>query len=63
VTAFGFFGPGPEFGAFDQPVLFYVDAGTTPTGLVQANNLQGLELTLTGYMLDCTVAPCAAIAH
>jgi hypothetical protein len=52
---------------FDMPVHFYVDAGESPTvsastyGAVpfQANNQ---VVSLSGYLLDCTAAPCAAIA-
>jgi len=52
---------------FDQLVQLYADAGATPAvqfvadfGLTQVSN--GF-LTLTGYLLDCTAAPCATIAH
>lgn len=52
---------------FDMPVHFYVDAGVSPTvsastyGSVpfQTNNQ---VVSLSGYLLDCNVAPCAAIA-
>jgi hypothetical protein len=48
---------------FDQPVLFYVDAGSAVVAQVaasgnivfSANTIQ--FVTLTGYELDCTVAP------
>jgi hypothetical protein len=49
--------------AFDQAVLLYFDAGQQPNTTVDGNNLLGGEITATGYMLDCTIAPCAAIAH
>jgi hypothetical protein len=51
---------------FDQPVLGYFDAGQQPQvyAIDQSNFLQGTStLTLTGYMIDCSAAPCAAIAH
>jgi hypothetical protein len=50
---------------FDQAVLVYYDAGEQP--FAQSNAIGVLinqaSFTLTGYMLDCTIAPCAAIAH
>jgi len=48
----------------NQPVLEYFDADETPNvhvGLSTAP-VYSLTATLTGYMLDCTIAPCAAIA-
>jgi hypothetical protein len=59
----------PTFGsitAFDQPVLFYHDAGQQPFALVSGpllNNNLPATLTITGYLLDCSAAPCAAIAQ
>jgi hypothetical protein len=52
--------------AFDQIVQLYVDAGDSALVTVAADNetdfpLEGI-LTLTGYLLDCKAAPCAAIA-
>jgi hypothetical protein len=51
---------------FDQLVQLYVDAGKTPNvqfvadfGLTQVS---GGSVTLTGYLVDCTAAPCATIA-
>jgi hypothetical protein len=51
---------------FDQLVLVYFDAGQQPTVTAfgptfVANNSQ--IVNLTGYMLDCSAAACAAIAH
>jgi hypothetical protein len=49
---------------FDQLVQLYVDAGDGPK--VNLNADQSVStgiLTLTGYLLDCTVAPCAKIAQ
>ena len=51
---------------FDQPVLFYFDAGQTPfvqfqsTATFTQNVAQ--NLTLVGYELDCAAAPCEAVA-
>ena len=62
-----FFPPPPQGGyvLFDQPVLIYWDAGTTP--YVQTNSVTGFLsnsiIVMTGYMLDCSVAPCAPIAQ
>jgi hypothetical protein len=50
--------------AFDQPVLAYFDAGSTP--LVAASGgptYTSASAYLSGYMLDCSAAPCSAIAH
>jgi hypothetical protein len=51
---------------FDQPLQLYVDAGDAPevvilvdAGLTLVSNAFG---TLSGYLLDCTVAPYAKIA-
>jgi hypothetical protein len=50
--------------AFDQPVLLYVDAGAFPIVDLSSAALTSIEeVDLAGYMLDCTIAPCAAIAH
>jgi hypothetical protein len=51
---------------FDQPVLVYYDAVQMPD--VQLGWTMGplatfASFTLTGYLVDCTIAPCAAIAH
>ena len=59
------------FGSFDEPMLEYVDAGIMPFISIAAFNggtfagSGGLQQTvsLTGYMLDCSAAPCAPIAH
>jgi hypothetical protein len=56
------------FGAFDVPVQVYYDAGSAPVVeafLFGSQLFTGQEAfaTLTGYMLDCSAAPCAAIAH
>jgi hypothetical protein len=53
----------PAVSAFDQSILLYFDAGQLPSAVVDGNNFLFAEITLTGYMLDCTIAPCAAIAH
>ena len=52
---------------FDQLVQQYGDAGNIPNVQIVAD--RGLTsvyygfVTLTGYLLDCTVAPCAPIAR
>jgi hypothetical protein len=49
---------------FDQPIQLYVDAGNSPGVNVTANGVVNTgSVTLTGYLLDCTAAPCATIAH
>jgi hypothetical protein len=52
---------------FDQSTLAYFDAGQSPTIHVRvgpSENHAGLaNLSITGYLLDCAVAPCAAIVH
>jgi hypothetical protein len=56
-------GPFHATSLFDQSVLLYFDAGKQPLTQVSAPNIQFADITLTGYMLDCTIAPCAAIAQ
>jgi hypothetical protein len=49
---------------FDQLVQLYVDAGNGPRVSLDADApVYGGAVTLTGYLLDCTAAPCATIAH
>jgi len=55
---------------FDQPVLVYVDAGQIPevivipvNGVLTGCPNCGQVAALSGYMLDCSAGPCAAIAH
>jgi hypothetical protein len=52
---------------FDQPVLVYYDAGQQPDVVIIAGALTstalGGNITLSGYLVDCGVAPCAAIAQ
>jgi len=58
---------GPAFfSAFDQPALLYFDAGVTASMqvFVGSSSFLGVPLVeLSGYLLDCTVSPCAPIAH
>jgi hypothetical protein len=51
-------------GIADQPVLLYLDQGEKPGVEVFLNAFVDLSVSayLTGYMLDCSIAPCAAIA-
>ena len=63
-TASGTFGFGATT-AFNQPLLYYIDGGKRPDVLI-SGPLSGAptraDATLTGYMLDCTLASCASIA-
>jgi hypothetical protein len=51
---------------FDQSVQLNVNAGDSPAVFVKADNGTDAptagNLTLTGYLLDCTSIPCAQIA-
>jgi hypothetical protein len=56
--------------AFDQPVLFYLDAGSAPqvsvtasTGLTGGEASNQANMSLMGYLLDCSANLCNAIAH
>ena len=54
--------------AFDQPVLVYVDAGLSPRVAVSLSSTPadpnaGQSAFLSGYLLDCSAAPCSAIAN
>lgn len=62
--------PVPNSQAFDQPVLAYYDAGENPLVIITADpQLEIFEptkfagVTLTGYLVDCNIGPCAAIAQ
>jgi hypothetical protein len=61
-----FGGQGGNFNlfGFNQPVLLFCDAGETPIIklVTAADATSGVNLHLSGYLLDCTTAPCAAIA-
>ena len=51
---------------FDQRIQVYVDASQTYWVEVWANaapTVGYVPVIVTGYLLDCTAAPCAAIAH
>ncbi|MGO9260986.1 MAG: hypothetical protein ACLQU1_32460 [Bryobacteraceae bacterium] len=51
---------------FDQPILYYFDGGQIPEVVFYSGtpfSANGQNLTLIGYELDCTAAPCAAIAN
>ena len=70
----GPFGGGIYLSYFDQPVLGYVDAGDAPQlnmvigspatyGAQQAFFAKAaMQVVLSGYELDCTIAACAPIA-
>lgn len=51
--------------AFDQPVLVYVDGGSQLALQVFGYGvpIAAANMTATGYLLDCSAAPCAAIAQ
>lgn len=53
---------------FDQPILDYFDGGSSFQAFVQGlsnigNPFATASITVTGYLLDCSAAPCAAIAQ
>jgi len=51
--------------AFDQPVLGFVDAGSTVTVFISTNgsfNQAASDFVVSGYLIDCTVNQCAPIA-
>jgi hypothetical protein len=51
--------------AFDQPVLGFADAGQTVTVFISTNgsfDQAASDFVVTGYLLDCSVNHCAAIA-
>jgi hypothetical protein len=59
---------GEQRATADNSVLLYFDAGDHPSVLVAAisagaTGATEASVTLTGYILDCSIAPCAAIAH
>jgi hypothetical protein len=53
--------------AFDQPVITYFDSGRTPQVSVSLSGGPSdgaiQQMNVYGYLLNCTTAPCAAIAH
>jgi hypothetical protein len=54
--------------SLNQPVLIYIEGGDAPevrtTWLGSATVILPFGgVTLTGYLLDCTFIPCAAVAH
>jgi hypothetical protein len=56
---------GLNYFSFNQVDTMFVDAGQNPMvafflGAIPSQN-SGVEFTLTGYMLDCSTGPCAAI--
>lgn len=60
---------GGSIASFTQPFHAYFDSGQTPVVSVQARNGtfpndNSTEVaTLKGYLIDCSAAPCAPIAH
>jgi hypothetical protein len=51
----------------DQPVLIYFDAGHAPAVAVHLNSASAIistaRVTLIGYLLNCSIGPCAPVAH
>jgi hypothetical protein len=59
---------GVAVSGFNEPVLFYLDAGSTPRvsafPITGSANISAVTIiSLAGYLLDCTSSPCAPIAH
>jgi hypothetical protein len=61
--------PVPNPQAFDQPVLVYYDAEEVPLVIITTDSQSGavldnlVGLAMTGYLVDCGIGPCAAIAN
>ena len=56
---------GASYFVFNQPVLGFYDAGTSPTvgvSVAAVGSSSVGRFRLSGYMLDCSTGPCAAIA-
>ena len=53
----------PNGYSFDRSVLVFLDPGYKVflTPQVSSGNLGAVTFTLSGYMLDCTAAPCSAV--
>ncbi len=50
--------------SFTAPLIYYFDAGQTPEVWAGAAAFSGGQsVRLTGYLLDCSAAPCAAVAQ
>ena len=71
LDAFGFTGffapivPGVNQTIFDQSVLIYIHAGQAPTVFLSAFHTvfgASTPVTLTGYLIDCTISACAPVA-
>src|SRR5260221_993745 len=57
--------PGAQGFAFDQTVQGYADAGSTLTVFISTNgsfDQAASDFVVTGYLIDCSVNHCAAIA-
>ncbi len=61
--------PVPNGQAFDHSVLAYYDAGENPLVIITADSQSASQLvnfvglTMTGYLVDCGIGPCAAIPN
>ena len=55
---------GSNWFTFNQPIRLFFDAGSIPkVGVTLGASTSGASFfTLSGYMLDCSTGPCAAIA-
>ena len=55
---------GDSFFVFDQSILGFTGAGQTAELRVELGTIAStfVRVTVTGYLLDCNAAPCAAIA-
>ena len=49
--------------AFDAPVLAYYDPPVIPEVFIAGDTITNGIITLSGYMIDCSSAPCSPIAH
>jgi hypothetical protein len=58
-----FFSPSSAGGFFNEPVLLYLDAEAFPVVTVRGTAVQTMDVTVTGYLLDCTISTCAPIVQ
>ena len=62
ITNFQGNGGGTDFYNWSQPVLAYFNAGVAPRVIVLTNQNMNGTFHVAGYLLDCSMAPCAAVA-
>jgi hypothetical protein len=61
-----FFGPlvGINVSLFNQSILVYIDGGLAPAVSIETDvAITFYNVTISGYLLDCSKSSCAAIAH